>query len=105
MRDGRWRLLACRPAWDGNPTWDRFLAFLWEGAGRRRLLGCVHYGPTRGQCYVNLGMTELRGKRYLLEDQLSAARYEREGDDLAGQGLFLDLPAWGYHLFTMVEIV
>ena len=105
VRDGRWRLLACRPAWDGNPTWDRFLAFLWEGAGRRRLLGCVHYGPTRGQCYVNLGMTELRGKRYLLEDQLSAARYEREGDDLAGQGLFLDLPAWGYHLFTMVEIV
>ena len=27
VRDGCWQLLECRPAWDGNPTWEQFLAF------------------------------------------------------------------------------
>ena len=31
VRQGRWQLLEVRPAWEGNPAWDRFLAFAWEG--------------------------------------------------------------------------
>jgi hypothetical protein len=27
VRQGRWQPLEVPPAWDGNPTWDRFLAF------------------------------------------------------------------------------
>ena len=38
VRDGRWQLLEVRPAWEGNPTWDRFLAFAWEGDTNQRLL-------------------------------------------------------------------
>ena len=34
VRDGQWQLLECTPAWEGNPTWDCFLAFGWQG--RRR---------------------------------------------------------------------
>ena len=48
VRDGDWRLLDCRPAWDGNPTWDRFLAFAWEGADGARLLVAVNYAPDAG---------------------------------------------------------
>ena len=33
VRDGRWQLLELRPAWEGNPTWDRFLAL--PGKARR----------------------------------------------------------------------
>ena len=29
-------------------------------------------------------------------DLLGPARYRREGDELTGRGLYLDLPAWGY---------
>jgi hypothetical protein len=36
-----------------------------------------------------------------LADQLSPARYERDGADLAARGLFLDLPAWGHHAFEV----
>jgi hypothetical protein len=25
--------------------------------------------------------------------------YERAGDDLEGQGLYLDVPTWSYHVF------
>ena len=30
VRDGQWQLLECVPAWEGNWTWDCFLAFAWQ---------------------------------------------------------------------------
>jgi hypothetical protein len=32
---------------------------------------------------------------------MGSARYEREGDELASRGLYLDLAAWGYHVFEV----
>ena len=32
VRDGQWQLLECVPAWEGNWTWDCFLAFAWQAA-------------------------------------------------------------------------
>ena len=29
------------------------------------------------------------------------AAYERDGDELARDGLYLDMPAWGYHAFEV----
>lgn len=100
VRQGRWQLLEVRPAWDGNPTWDRFLAFAWEGPEAQRLLVTVNYGPTQGQGYVNLPFVDLRGQKVRFQDLMSETRYEREGDDLSNRGLYLDLPAWGFHLFV-----
>jgi len=31
---------------------------------------------------------------------MSDAADEREGDDLLNRGLYLDLPAWGFHVFA-----
>jgi hypothetical protein len=101
FRDGRWQLLKCRPAWDGNPTWDRFIAFMWEGKGEARLLVTVNYGPTQGQCFVDLPLSGLSGCGLLLVDLMGSSRYEREGNDLAVRGLYLDMPAWGYHVFQL----
>src|SRR5262249_21252926 len=95
-----WQLLECRSAWQDNPTWKRFLAFSWEGDGRR-LLVVVNYGPTRGQCYARLPWPDLRGRKVLLRDLMSPAQYERNGNDLAAGGLYLDLPEWGYHVFEV----
>jgi glycosidase len=97
-RGGRWRLLDCRPAWDGNPTWDRFLAFARDAAAGR-LLVCVNYGPTQGQCYVGLPAAEWAGAAWRLRDLMGAAVYERDGDGLATRGLYLDLPACGGYVF------
>jgi hypothetical protein len=104
-RAGQWTLREVAPAWDGNPTWDQFLAFTWDGGRGQRLLACINYGPTQGQCFVRLLLSDLRGKKTLLRDLLSAARYERAGTELNDRGLFLNMPAWGYHLFEVVELV
>src|SRR5206468_10162482 len=42
VRDGRWQLRDCRPAWGDNPTWNQFVAFTWEGEGTRRLRSEEH---------------------------------------------------------------
>jgi hypothetical protein len=102
LREGRWGLYTCRPAWEGNSTADQFIAFGWEPNPGPRLLAAVHFGATRGQCYVALPLPELRGKRVLLRDLLSTAEYERSGDELVTRGLYLDMAAWGYHLFEVI---
>jgi hypothetical protein len=101
VRDGEWRLLDCRAAWDGNPTWDRFIAWSWEAAGRR-LLVAVNYGATQGQCYVGLPWRDLDGHAVVLKDVVTpGVRYDRQGGDLVGRGLYVDLPAWGHHVFEV----
>jgi hypothetical protein len=65
------------------------------------LLSVVNFGGVEGQCYVTLGMSGLAGRSFQLRDLLSDVVYEREGDGLAGHGLYLDLPAWGHHVFDV----
>jgi hypothetical protein len=102
VREGSWRLLSCRPAWENNATWQQFLTFAWEGSNGDRLLVAVNYGPAPGQCYVPLPFADLAGRQFLMRDKMSPARYERDGDDLASRGLYLDMPEWRYHVFEML---
>jgi hypothetical protein len=30
--------------------------------------------------------------------------YDRDGDGLTAQGLYLDLPAWGTHVFALAPV-
>ena len=60
----------------------------------------MNYGPTQGQAYVALPFLDLRGSPVILQDLRSEARNERRGDDLLDRGLYLDLPAWGLHVFS-----
>jgi Alpha amylase, catalytic domain len=100
-RDGEWCLLECGPAWEGNWTWDGFVAWSWRGGDGQRLLVAVNYKGNQGQCYVRLPFDELRGRAVRLQDRMSPAVYDRSGDDLVARGLYLDMPAWGYHVFEV----
>ncbi len=100
VRQGRWHLLEVHPAWDGNHSWDRFLAFAWEGEGQQRLLIAVNYGPSQGQCHVAWPFVDVKGKKVTLKDLMHEARYEWEGDALLHRGLYVDLPSWGFHVFA-----
>jgi len=105
FRDGDWRLLECRPAWDGNGTWDSFVAFSWTGPEKRRRLVAVNYADHQSQCYVTLPWHDLGGWSWRLEDLTGTASYDREGTDVALRGLYLDLPAWGHHVFAVAPKV
>jgi hypothetical protein len=99
LRDGRWELLDCVPAWDGNSTSDDFLAFGWQGPGGERLVVTVNYSAHQSQCYVRLPFAELSGRTVRFNDLMSPASYERDGTNIVSRGLYLDVPAWRYHVF------
>lgn len=101
LRDGTPVRLEPEAAWPGNPTHEPFVAHLWAGPDDRRHLGVVNLGETAGQCRLRIVEPALAGRIVELEDLLGGARYERSGDELAGAGLYLDMPAWGHHLFRI----
>jgi len=102
VRNGRWTLLDCTPAWEGNPTSDGFIAFAWQADEADRLIVAVNFAPTQGQCYVRLPV-DGAGATLRFDDLLSDAVYDRDGRDIASRGLYLDLPPWGYHAFALVK--
>jgi hypothetical protein len=101
FRDGHWRLLECRPAWEGNSTWDSFLAFAWQDPEGGLAMVSVNYAPHFSQCYIPLPFPELAGNPVRLRDLMSSAIYVRNGGELRSKGIYLDLPAWDYHLFEI----
>lgn len=103
FREGEWRLLECRPAWDGNWTSDCFVAHSWIGKDGERSLVAVNYSDHQSQCYVVIPWIGLEGQMWQLSDRMGAVVYERSGDCLAAQGLYLDMPAWTYHVFDVHE--
>jgi hypothetical protein len=103
VRDGQWRLLECTPAWDGNGTNDCFVVFAWQGPKGESLVVAVNYAPNQSQCHVRLPFADLAGKKWQLQDQLSPASYEWNGEDLQGRGLFLDMSPWQTAVFALVQ--
>jgi hypothetical protein len=99
VRDGSWRLLECVPAWDGNWTWDCFLAWLWTGKTGEQRLVLINYAANQSQCYVRLPVPSVGVRRF--RDLMSALAFDREGHDLDARGLYLDMPPWGYHVFEV----
>ena len=104
VRGGQWQLLDCAPAWEGNGSSDAFIVFGWQNSGGECLLVTVNYAPHQSQCYVHLPSPDLGGKQWRLGDLLSAASYDRDGNELQSRGLYLDLAPWQYHVFEMKEI-
>jgi glycosidase len=104
VRDGRWQLLDCGSAWDGNWTSECFLAFAWHGDGPGRLVVAVNYAANRSQCYVRLPFTDLAGRRWRLADQLGSDVYDRDGNDLQSHGLYLDMVPWLAAIYSMKSL-
>ena len=101
VREGAWKLLDCVPAWEGNGTWEDFLAWSWQARDGQRRLIAVNYAGHQSQCYVRIPLPDLAGRTMCLKDLMSPADYDRDGGDLALRGLYLDLSPWGYHVFEV----
>jgi hypothetical protein len=50
---------------------------------------------------MQIPFSDLAGQPVLLQDLMSTTVYERDGSDLVARGLYLDMPAWKYHVFRI----
>ncbi len=99
-KSGDWYLLSCSPAWEGNPTNANFISYLLTYEDQH-LLVAVNYASYQGQCIVHLPQhLSLRGP-WLLEDKLTGASYNRDGDEMCSRGLYLDEGGFSAHVFTL----
>jgi hypothetical protein len=97
VKTGEWRLCDCL-GWPDNPSDRNLAAWCWRLRQECRLV-VVNLSGISSQGLVRLPLNGARDRSILLEDLLSDARYRRDENELAEPGLFVDLPAWGYHFF------
>ncbi len=100
FHDGDWQLLEPKEGWSGNPSHQNILAYRWVLGETRRLV-VVNLASEPSQCFVRLDLAEISGRLWHLKDLLSEVQYTRDGDELSGQGLYLELPAYKYHVFDL----
>ena len=103
LRTGRWQLRPGTPAWENNATWQDFLVWTWEPEEGWPVLVCINFSSVPSQCYVPLPIRRLRGHKLCLRDRMGSVSYVRDGDELTQHGLYLDMPAWDYHLFSFED--
>ncbi len=96
LRHGQWELLTCTPAWEGNPSCDNFLAYRWQVSNDASLLIVVNYAMHQGQCRILLPAPEITDETIHFIDLLGIKTEPLEISTT--DGLFFDLPAWGYHV-------
>jgi glycosidase len=99
FKNGEWLLLKCAPAWPANESWDSFLVYAWQGLDGKHVIVAVNYSPHASQCFALLPFSELNGVEVRLNDLMSGAVYINNGSTLISKGLFLDMPAWAFHVF------
>jgi hypothetical protein len=102
LREGDWTLLDC-PGWPDNPTGRDVLAWAWHHEGRPHHVVVVNLAEHGSQTRVRLPAT-LRGRDWRLIDLLDGRIFDRAGDELAGPGLYVDLPPWGAHVLALEPI-
>jgi hypothetical protein len=100
MRRGAWTLLDSR-GWPDNSSDQALLAWAWTGETGPHHIVVVNFssGPAQGR--IVLPWPQLRGRSWRLTDLLDHRAFHRAGDELADQGLYVDLPAWGSHVLTV----
>ena len=100
VRSGDWQLLESG-GWPDNDSCRNLLAWSWSGAGRHLVV--VNFSAEPAQGRIGLGGADLRGRGWTLTDLLDDRVFDRNGDELADHGLFVDLPPWGCHLLAVEE--
>ncbi|HTN51113.1 MAG TPA: alpha-amylase family glycosyl hydrolase, partial [Anaeromyxobacter sp.] len=86
--------------WPDNPTTGNLVAWCWRLGEERRLV-VLNLAPSRSQGLVRPPWPDLGGRSWRLADVRDGAVYERAGQELADQGLFVDLEGWGWHLLRL----
>jgi hypothetical protein len=98
LQKGEWRLCE-RTGWPDNASYQNLVAWCWR-YDREYYLIVVNLSESAAQGMVPLPWDEIKGRSWQMTDLFTEKEYERNGDEMYNQGLYVDLPAWGYHVLT-----
>ncbi len=95
---GSWRLCECY-GWADNSSFQNLLAWAWK-SDKDHFLVVINFCPHDAQGKVRLPFEEIEGFQWRLTDLLSGEIFDREGNEMTGQGLYVGLKAWSAHLLS-----
>jgi len=100
LRDAELRGSAWAPCevggWPDNQSCGNLVSWRWDRADRRHLV-VVNLSGVASQGRVRMPGLTLAGRTWRLTDLMSGDLFERDGDEMTGPGLYVDLAPWGYH--------
>jgi hypothetical protein len=96
IRDGDWTLCSTS-GWPDNQRHNQLLAWTWRDETRRSLI-IVNYAGEPAQGRVQLPWDDTSSNRWTLNDLMSDAVFARDGQELATEGLYVELVGWGQHV-------
>ncbi len=95
FRDGKWNLCE-RNGWPDNQSCQNMVAWSWVKDDDRRLV-VVNLGDKSAQARVKVPWGELHESSWRLIDTLSDMSFDREGNEMASTGLYVELKPWCYY--------
>jgi hypothetical protein len=98
VRRGEWRLCDVR-AVTGDETGRNVLAWGWEAGDGVHVIA-VNLSGSPAQAWVEVPKPALQGSVVRLTDLFSGLVVEHDPAELAGQGLYVSLPGYGFHVLA-----
>ncbi len=99
LRSGDWQLCT-RTGWPDNRSCANLVAWSWHSAGEYYLI-VVNLSDSAAQGLVHLPWEELTSETWQVTDLFARRTYEHGGAEMYYQGLYVDLPPWGFHILTV----
>jgi hypothetical protein len=96
FRAGTWRPCAVT-GWPDNGSAAGLVAWAWDAPGAWAVV-VVNLSDADAQGRAAVAVGGIAGRSWVLADAFSGEQYERDGDSLADEGLYVSLPAWGAHI-------
>jgi hypothetical protein len=102
IRQGQWALCTTS-GWPDNQSNEQLLAWSWDDDPHRALV-VINDADAPASARVHVPWTELADDTWQLEDLLSGQKFERDGTEVATAGLYVELPAYGFHMLAWTRV-
>lgn len=103
VRDGEWQTCSLT-GWENHFSHNNLVAWSIH-KGQNTILIVVNYSDTRSQGLVCVSEPSLAGITWRLVDLFKGDVYMRNGDEMVGPGLFVDLSPWDFHFLWFAKSV
>jgi Alpha amylase, catalytic domain len=102
FREGVWQECQGR-GWSDNPSFQNMVACSWVNNDDRRLI-VVNFSDFAVQARVPVPWKEVRGAKWHLTDAFSETSWDRDGDEMAGPGLYIELKPWSFYVLQFLRV-
>jgi hypothetical protein len=99
IKNGYFRALNPLPAWERSPSYQNFIIYFYENDKLEKDLVVVNFSGYQSQCRVKIESFDLIGHEFIIEDRLSDQKYQRSGNEMFYDGLFLELMPYQAQIF------